>query len=556
MKATKKEDFRRKIMKHKKALTAIICVIVAIVLALAVCAVVFRDRGGNNPSTGSTSSSTDKSADSTTKGTEGTTNGTEGTTQGTDPTESTGTTNPTESTGATDPTEGSTAPTDPTEGSTAPTDPTEPTESTAPPEPTDPTDPTESTSPVQPHEHDYRPSETVEPTCTEGGYTVYRCECGETYSGDETAALGHDYTSVTTNPTCSKEGSVVDTCKVCGDVKTTVLEKKAHDYKTETYPATCLSNGAVVETCKVCGHVETTTIPMIDHAFETETYPATCTESGSVVETCTVCSHMRFTTIPATGHIYTEWMAETEGNCENGGTEYRTCEGCDLRETRTVPVGHSWTDWVLTRPAGGAILYEVTRTCRGCGLEEKETRSIFDCEHDYEYEYVDATCEMDGYTICTCNNCGEVYKTDYHTMEGWYSGMKHDWGEWVTTLEPTTSSAGEKERTCNRCGTVETAVLIAIVEYEPYIDERVTVEKFYGGVSYDYGDKIGVTDRRSWGEPPSIWINDDGSWTVGYYTADGEWIQFDIELPPEGYFYGCFISEDGTYKIVPFTGMG
>ena len=31
------------------------------------------------------------------------------------------------------------------------------------------------------------------PTCTEGGYTTYICECGESYVADEVDALGHDW---------------------------------------------------------------------------------------------------------------------------------------------------------------------------------------------------------------------------------------------------------------------------------------------------------------------------------------------------------------------------
>ena len=42
------------------------------------------------------------------------------------------------------------------------------------------------------HEHSYEKAMT-EPTCTEGGYTTYTCECGESYVGDEVAALGHEW---------------------------------------------------------------------------------------------------------------------------------------------------------------------------------------------------------------------------------------------------------------------------------------------------------------------------------------------------------------------------
>ena len=42
------------------------------------------------------------------------------------------------------------------------------------------------------HSHDYTDTVTA-PTCTEKGYTTHTCPCGDTYTDDETAALGHSY---------------------------------------------------------------------------------------------------------------------------------------------------------------------------------------------------------------------------------------------------------------------------------------------------------------------------------------------------------------------------
>ena len=43
-----------------------------------------------------------------------------------------------------------------------------------------------------PHTHKHV-AVVTDPTCTEAGYTTYTCDCGDTYTGDEVAALGHDY---------------------------------------------------------------------------------------------------------------------------------------------------------------------------------------------------------------------------------------------------------------------------------------------------------------------------------------------------------------------------
>ena len=46
------------------------------------------------------------------------------------------------------------------------------------------------------------------PTCTEAGYTTYTCACGDTYKGNEAAALGHAYDSV-----CDAD------CNNCGEAR-------------------------------------------------------------------------------------------------------------------------------------------------------------------------------------------------------------------------------------------------------------------------------------------------------------------------------------------------
>ena len=51
------------------------------------------------------------------------------------------------------------------------------------------------------HTHLYN-LETTSPTCTEKGFTVYTCSCGNTYTTDEVAALGHNFV----NGTCTTCG--------------------------------------------------------------------------------------------------------------------------------------------------------------------------------------------------------------------------------------------------------------------------------------------------------------------------------------------------------------
>jgi hypothetical protein len=63
-------------------------------------------------------------------------------------------------------------------------------------------------------DHSYAVSKVVAPTCEGKGYTVYICECGDSYEGDKKAATGHSYDG--------------DNCRVCGESKVENCTCKCH----------------------------------------------------------------------------------------------------------------------------------------------------------------------------------------------------------------------------------------------------------------------------------------------------------------------------------------
>ena len=78
------------------------------------------------------------------------------------------------------------------------------------------------------HVHRFTEAETVAPTCTEKGYTIYSCACGkDSYHADETDPLGHDWDDgiVTAEATADEEGSITYTCNICGEQKTETILK-------------------------------------------------------------------------------------------------------------------------------------------------------------------------------------------------------------------------------------------------------------------------------------------------------------------------------------------
>lgn len=78
-------------------------------------------------------------------------------------------------------------------------------------------------------------------------------------------------------------------------------------------------------------------------------------------------------------------------------------------------------------------------------------------KHSYNSTITDATCTNDGYTTHTCA-CGDTYEDNKTQATG------HQYGEWKTVNEPTTSAKGKAERTCSKCGYVDTKDIAKLVE--------------------------------------------------------------------------------------------
>ena len=180
-----------------------------------------------------------------------------------------------------------------------------------------------------PHEHSYEAVVTA-PTCTEGGYTTYTCECGDSYIADETAALGHTEEIIpSVAPTCTETGLTEGKkCSVCGEtlvaqeVVAALGHKGSEAVIENEIAATCTKDGSYdsVVYCSVCNEEltrETVTVPSVGHTEEIlPAVAATCTEDGLTEgKKCSICNEILIEqeVIPATGHT---WKGTGCENCD------------------------------------------------------------------------------------------------------------------------------------------------------------------------------------------------------------------------------------------------
>ena len=89
------------------------------------------------------------------------------------------------------------------------------------------------------HSHEYKETVVV-PTCTEKGYTLYECECGDSYKGTYINATGHKAEWITEREaTCTKDGLEYKKCTICGETIDTEKISARHKYGDDNKCTVC-----------------------------------------------------------------------------------------------------------------------------------------------------------------------------------------------------------------------------------------------------------------------------------------------------------------------------
>jgi len=218
------------------------------------------------------------------------------------------------------------------------------------------------------HKHKWKKEKTVAPTCTEQGYTLYKCEynlfgigCTATKKDDYVPALDHNMSDwIVVEATCTTAGEKYKVCQRSG------------------------CNHKVVEEGYAEAH------PALDHDFEGAEWvieAPTCTTPGQRYQVCKRdgCNQKNIDEAyaeahPALGHVWGKYVDDDKPGCQQQTeTAHCTREGCTATDTEDRanfgpggnPLPHKYTTYKgLDEILGAPTKYK--STCDyGCGTTKE-----------------------------------------------------------------------------------------------------------------------------------------------------------------------------------------
>lgn len=339
-------------------------------------------------------------------------------------------------------------------------------------------------------DHDFRLKSEKKPTCTQAGEQVYECYVCKELDERTVNALGHDGSVVipAVPAACESVGRTEGkSCSRCSEVTTAPKQVPAtgHDWHLQSEKSpTCTEAGKQIYACADCFKFDERTVKALGHDSKVviPAVPAACESVGYTEgKSCSRCGEITVAPndVPAAGHdlFYSKRSNDTHAiNCRK--CSYSEIADCEFEEIEILPTCLEAGKLIHTCNVCGDKHEHQTTAALGHLMTEQKTfyktvegafkhrQTCYRCEYFIDEdcgatvtETVAPTCDGIGYTVYTCDGCGNTYNSDFADALG------HDWSEYV--LEDNNSAPYEHThaRHCKRadCTAEEKGVQVGIV---------------------------------------------------------------------------------------------
>ena len=256
------------------------------------------------------------------------------------------------------------------------------------------------------HQHTFSYSFTVAPGCTQQGYDLYKCSCGEICKRNLTEPAGHHFEyQKTVNSTCMFSGYSIYCCE-CGSTFTgdyTLLEGHVFEIVRQK-AATCTERGYTDYRCS-CGYEYTGDItePLGHNYVKAEVVAPTCVSQGYTLYRCVCGLTEKRNYTPKSGHSMVKYKI-VQATCQTQGYTIYKCEHCDYTEKRDYT------------SSNGIHTYPITRKVSASALQKGYTVHICLCGKTY----------IDNYTSATGASVSRPYTTKTIKIENAETGFVYD----------------------------------------------------------------------------------------------------------------------------------
>lgn len=327
--------------------------------------------------------------------------------------------------------------------------------------------------------HNFVLTQTVEPTCTEEGYSVYECTtCDEIVKQDYVPALGHDYKKTIVEPTCTEEGYTEYVCSKCGDnFVDDITEKVDHVYDKETLTvdkeSTCVEPGQKSAKCEVCGKIIESTIeelPLAEHTPGNPVKENENTEENTYDEViyCSVCGEELSRTTKEDHNFVIKGSVDV-ASTSNGSYKFvrnGTTWTSNNQGKHSSTASTTWTIKALKDNTNFKINYGVSSEARydTLSITLDGTKIVNSISGTVNSSYAKVLSKGNHTLTATyykdvSGNSGsdkgyvtftDIVDKNQHICEDCGVVENHNFVE--TVVEPTCTSVGSKTYTCEKCG--------------------------------------------------------------------------------------------------------